>query len=507
MAVQDKERDKKQEFRHPEVVAYLRSLSAAEAALNRPMIRQDGDGFLEYRIFDGTVICRRLATTELPGHEGSAARSPDLLPRLEKELAATVVDLDAVETALRGDALVAAAAQLRLLLEARDDALDPPHCPHCGGRMARWGDKRPKTYMTRLGKVTVARRHYRCSACRTGLFPLDAALRLEGRTTTPGYERMVMAAAAEVGSRRAVTLLEELSGTRVSRSRFDRLARALGREVVAFERRDVPPAAVIPTRPVVAADGTGVPIRPAELAGRAGKQADGTARTREAKLLRICEVAPDPKGRIKAVAGSITQSSVIDSARAPTTGGMSEFAARVRREAQRRGVLDSAEAVILSDGAAWIEKTMRTVFAGMHLTFVLDLFHVLERLQEALKETLEDPVRRQTTFDRIKARIKAGEAARVLAALATLAKSSPAIRAFVNYCRPNLHRMRYDVYTRQGLPCGSGLVEGGCRTVVVDRLKKSGSRWSVDGANAIMAIRCCQMNNRVADFFHWRAAA
>ncbi len=79
--------------------------------------------------------------------------------------------------------------------------------------MARWGDKRPKTSMTRLGKVTVARRHYRCSACRTGLFPLDAALRLEGRTTPPGYERMVMAAAAEVGSRRAVTLLEELSGT------------------------------------------------------------------------------------------------------------------------------------------------------------------------------------------------------------------------------------------------------------------------------------------------------
>ncbi len=92
------------------MVAYLRSLSAAEAALNRPMIRQDGDGFLEYRIVDGTVICRRLATTELPGHEGSAVRSHDLLPRLEKELAATGVDLDAVETALRGDALVAAAA-------------------------------------------------------------------------------------------------------------------------------------------------------------------------------------------------------------------------------------------------------------------------------------------------------------------------------------------------------------------------------------------------------------
>ncbi|MCY4242903.1 MAG: hypothetical protein OXD36_14325 [Rhodobacter sp.] len=108
-----------------------------------------------------------------------------------------MADPDAVGTALRSDAPAAAAAQSRLLPEARDDALDPPHCPRCGGRMARWGDKLPKSHMTRLGKVTVARRHYRRSACRTNPFPLDATLRPEGRTTTPGYERMVMAAAAE----------------------------------------------------------------------------------------------------------------------------------------------------------------------------------------------------------------------------------------------------------------------------------------------------------------------
>jgi len=83
MAGQDRERDRKREFRHPEVVAYSRSLSAAEAALNRPVIR------------------RRMATTESPGHGGSAARSLDLLPRPEREPAATVVDPDAVGTALR----------------------------------------------------------------------------------------------------------------------------------------------------------------------------------------------------------------------------------------------------------------------------------------------------------------------------------------------------------------------------------------------------------------------
>ena len=53
----------------------------------------------------------------------------------------------------------------------------------------------------------------------------------------------------------------------------------------------------------------------------------------------------------------------------------------------------------------------------------------------------------------------------------------------------------------RGIPCGSGIIKGRSRTVVVGRLKKSGSRCSVDGANGIMAVRCFRMNSRGADFF------
>ena len=38
------------------------------------------------------------------------------------------------------------------------------------------------------------------------------------------------------------------------------------------------------TKLYVSFDGAGVPVRPSELVGRRGKQADGSARTREAKL-------------------------------------------------------------------------------------------------------------------------------------------------------------------------------------------------------------------------------
>jgi hypothetical protein len=45
------------------------------------------------------------------------------------------------------------------------------------------------------------------------------------------------------------------------------------------------------------------------------------------------------------------------------------------------------------------------------------------------------------------------------------------------------------------------VVEAGCRTVIGQRLKQSGMRWSVRGANAILALRCCLMSGRFEDFW------
>ena len=163
----------------------------------------------------------------------------------------------------------------------------------------------------------------------------------------------------------------------------------------------------------------------------------------------------------------ITQSSMIDSAEA-SSDRMSDFAARLEREAKRRGAFHRDEVVILSDGAKWIENATRKVFAGMKLTSVLDLFHVLEKLQNALKDLIPDDAKRKATFDRI----KAGNAALVVEELAPHGSQCAAVGDFVRYCRANLYRMRYNEYRRRGLPCGSGIIEGGCRTVVVDRLNK-----------------------------------
>ena len=90
-------------------------------------------------------------------------------------------------------------------------------------------------------------------------------------------------------------------------------------------------------------------------------------------------------------------------------------------------------------------------------------------------------------------------------------KASPAqqeiLRVETAYFDKNKDRMRYPKFRAQSLFVGSGVIEAGCKTVIGARLKQSGLFWSVDGANAIIALRCCQLNNRFEDYWDQRRAA
>ena len=78
-------------------------------------------------------------------------------------------------------------------------------------------------------------------------------------------------------------------------------------------------------------------------------------------------------------------------------------------------------------------------------------------------------------------------------------------RKKLGYFEQNADLMRYAEFRLAGYFVGSGVVEAGCRTVIGQRLKRSGMFWSVRGANAIIAVRCCQISGRFEDF--WAAAA
>jgi len=64
------------------------------------------------------------------------------------------------------------------------------------------------------------------------------------------------------------------------------------------------------------------------------------------------------------------------------------------------------------------------------------------------------------------------------------------VRKAMDYFQTNKERMRYAQFRSQGLFVGWGVVEAGCKTIIGQRLKQSGIRWTVNHANAIIALRC-----------------
>jgi hypothetical protein len=62
--------------------------------------------------------------------------------------------------------------------------------------------------------------------------------------------------------------------------------------------------------------------------------------------------------------------------------------------------------------------------------------------------------------------------------------------------------MHYAHYRDLGLFIGSGTVEAGCKTIVAQRLKLSGMRWTIPGATAVLTLRTQHANNRLDRIWH-----
>ena len=82
-----------------------------------------------------------------------------------------------------------------------------------------------------------------------------------------------------------------------------------------------------------------------------------------------------------------------------------------------------------------------------------------------------------------------------------------AVRIEADYFERNAGRMRYPQFRKQGLFVSSGVIEAGCKTVMGSRLKRSGMFWTVRGANAVIALRCCHLNCRFENYWEARRAA
>lgn len=407
--------------------------------------------------------------------------------------------------AARRQALRLAAHALEQRLNAdTSDYVGPDLLCACG-ELAHYHGRHEKTFESVLGPLRLERAYYHCEKCRGGFCPRDRHLGLELFSLTPGVLRMTGSTAALVSFQESSALLRELAGVEVSVSQVERAAEALGAAIAADERSCVEQAGEVATTMYLGMDGTGVPMRKSEVIGRDGKQPDGSAKTREAKVVTMWTAeSRDPEGRPVRDPGSITYSAAIESAATlDTSPERSEFAERVLREATRRGYTQASHCVVLGDGSAWIWNIAKELFP--QATQILDRFHSKEHLSKVGKLIYGDREAGKKWIQRRYDELDEGRLPSLLKALDRQTPEYPEAAECAEYIRNNRERMRYPEFHGQGLCTSTGVVEAGCKVVIGTRLKRAGMHWTVSGANAIIALRCCKLSGRYEDFWERRS--
>lgn len=169
----------------------------------------------------------------------------------------------------------------------------------------------------------------------------------------------------------------------------------------------------------------------------------------------------------------------------------------LRRAADHVGMEKAEVWVGLTDGGSGLAEFLQMNFNRPDLVLILDFWHAasyLEKLARALH-----PQDEASAVEQAKqwcSLLKAEGGATTLSVLRNWewpARQSAALREqrgeVEGYFANNLHRMEYPEYLAEGWQIGSGVVESACKTVVGQRLKGAGMRWSEAGAHAVCHVR------------------
>lgn len=391
---------------------------------------------------------------------------------------------------------------------------------------------------TKFGEVEFERMLYQAPG-RDGLAPLDAAMELPDEKYSYEVRRIVAEEAARASFDEVVDLVKKQSGAEVPKRQVEELAIRAARDFDAFYRDRLSPPEATDHLMVLSFDAKGVATLHRDLREATRKAAEATPRRLETRLVkgekpnrkRMAQVATvytieqwprtiadvlhgvhdaddkaerRPRPTNKRVWASLVHSPqhVIDDA----------FAEALRRDPERR-----RRWVVLVDGnrdqLSRIKRAARN--AGVEITLVLDLVHVLEYLWRAAYafHAAGTDAAEQWVEARLLALLNgrsAGEIAKSLRAMierhALDATAARPVERAAKYLVNNTKLLHYDQALADGLPIATGVIEGACRYLVEDRMGRTGARWSAAGAEAILRLRALRASGDFDDYWAFHLA-
>lgn len=373
------------------------------------------------------------------------------------------------------------------------------------GKVHRRVLRQSQTYLTSAGEVVVERTLYKDRGDQEGhcVSPMELVLGIVGEFWTPRAAQQALWVVTQMTPKKSAELFQRVGNMTPSKSSLDRLPKLVdarweeGREEFERALRDgmqIPEGSV---SIAISLDGVLAPIdganSPTEVRAQAAQEqrvSKGPAGYREASCATVsfCDDKGDLLGAIRM-------------ARAPES----------KKATLKKMLADEVSAVLVAhpelkvlkvaDGAAdnWAYLSSKALPKGKE---AIDFFHASEHLHAAIANvygdaTHETRFRHETLRETL--RDEQGGVDKVIRALKHLATKhsrKEVVRRELAYFRKYRKRMNYAELKAQGFMIGSGVVEAACKTLVTQRLKQSGMRWSVPGAQAILTPRGWDQSER-----------
>ena len=178
---------------------------------------------------------------------------------------------------------------------------------------------------------------------------------------------------------------------------------------------------------------------------------------------------------------------VMDSVYVSHMGSVKEFFPKLERH-----LVSYDNKVIIADGAPWIWNWVESNYPGA--TQILDFFHAKDKLVIFAKYQFQDKNERKEWLTNRYDELMNDQVEKVITMVKSMRSRCPsatqAKQTLIRYFTDHAERMMYKTYRDRGLLIGSGPIEAAHRNVLQQRMKLSGQKWSIDGANAIANLRC-----------------
>jgi hypothetical protein len=351
--------------------------------------------------------------------------------------------------------------------------------------------------LTVVGEIDVSRRYYQCRKCGVSCLPLDQWSGLVSGMSTPAARRMLSLAGMSWSFDTASDHLRELCLLKVSNDTIRVVSEEEGKAARQWIGQSDRPGEVFK-----AAEGQqefytdGVTVNTTQgwrdlRLNVMDKREAGLPATPEQWADRVL---PEPSVRI-----------------AWASLAACERQGKAWKQMSRKlGVIDDDTLSVLADGAKWIWDQARHCWKKAQ--WVLDVFHVSQHIHDCGKALFgeKNPQTQPWSQNQLQSLIEHGPVQylkdlRSLQAIHTAEEKIKAIASLLGYLEPNVDSLWYRQRLIEGRPIGTGLIEGGCKTIVSNRLKLNSARWTPKHAEQIAALRCLDYSGLWSDFWAHRA--